>query len=68
MSFTKSYMKSQLAAKHEMQIIFLSLSFISVNDECLKCPICTGKNDPKTSCLQGCFSKCNGYYAGTVPA
>ena len=68
MGFTKRSMKSQLAAKHEMQIIFLFPSFISLHEECRKRTIYTGKNDPKTSYLQGCFSKCNGYYAGIVPA
>jgi len=60
-------MKSQVAAKHEMQII-LFLSFISLHHECRKCTICAGKNDPKTSYLHGCFSKCYGYNAGIVPA
>ncbi len=60
-------MKSQLAAKHEMQIIFFP-SFIGMHNECRKRTIYTGKNDPKTPYLQGCFFKCYGYNAGIVPA
>ena len=68
MVFSKSSREITLATKHEMQIIPLFPSFISMHDECRKSAIYPGKNEPKTSYLQGCFFKCNGYNAGIVPA
>ena len=59
---------NHVSDKHEMQIILLFPSFISMHDKCRKSAIYPGKNDSKTSYLQGCFFKCNGNNAGIVPA